>query len=313
MDQIAAATLAACAFALCVPATADAWGDEGHEIVALIADHYLNPRARAEVTALLAGDTSGLTRDRTIAREATWADHYRDSDRDTTRARYNQTRAWHYVNIELTHADLDAACFGYPPLAAGTDASQGPADDCIVDKIDEFRGELANRATPPAERRLALQYLLHFIGDVHQPLHASDDHDHGGNDERVRGMRERGGSLHFYWDTVLVEHLGRSPERVASQLIAGIGPAQLHRWSAGDTSQWARESYLIAKTQVYGRLPPPDADGDYRLPESYADEALEIVRLQLQRAGVRLALVLNRAFPELPHTRNHVVNTIFPM
>jgi hypothetical protein len=127
-----------------VPHPALAWGDEGHEIIALIAEHYLDPTARAKVILLLAvADT--LT-EHDVASEATWADKYRDSDRDTTGIRYEATRLWHLVDIELTKPDLAAACFGHPPLAQGVLASIGPPQACVVDKTNQFAAELGNPA-----------------------------------------------------------------------------------------------------------------------------------------------------------------------
>jgi hypothetical protein len=89
------------AAATAVPHPAIAWGDKGHEIIALIAEHYLDPAARAKVILLLAGDTDTLT-EHDVASEATWADKYRDSDRYTTKIRYHATRLWHFVDSNST-------------------------------------------------------------------------------------------------------------------------------------------------------------------------------------------------------------------
>jgi hypothetical protein len=102
-----------------------AWGDEGHEVVGLIAQHYLTPAARQQVDALLAGDPDPLTPPN-IADATTWADKYRDADRDGARKR---TAQWHFVDIDLAAPDLDRACFGHPALPAGTPASDGPGQD----------------------------------------------------------------------------------------------------------------------------------------------------------------------------------------
>ena len=104
------------------PCLAFAWGDEGHEIIALIAEHYLDPAARAKMAMLLAADTDTLT-GHDIASEATWADKYRDSDRDTTKIRYEGTREWHFGDIELVQPNLASACFGRPPLPPGAPAA----------------------------------------------------------------------------------------------------------------------------------------------------------------------------------------------
>jgi len=96
---------------LCTSGSAFAWGDEGHEIVALIADHYLTDVARQKAEAMIAADPTTFT-EHELAAEATWADRFRDSDRSGTKEHYNKTHQWHYVDTELDAADLDAACLG---------------------------------------------------------------------------------------------------------------------------------------------------------------------------------------------------------
>ena len=282
--------------ALLLSPAAHAWGDEGHEIIGLIAAHYLSAPVRARVQAMLAQDDSGLTSDRSIASEATWADRYRDSDRHGSRVRYEHTWRWHFVDLEVgaAHPDLARACYGEPPLPAGTPASAGPARDCVVDKIAQFSHELADPATAAPERLRALQFLLHLIGDLHQPLHASDDHDAGGNRVRVQWDGQAPGSLHQYWDTVFVQGLGADPRAVAAELIAHITPADRQAWARGDAQRWAWQSYELARSIAYGWLPAPDARGHYRLSSRYAARAEQVVALQLSRAGVRLAAQLNR-------------------
>lgn len=282
------------------PGTAFAWGDEGHEIVGLIAEHYLDPVAKQQVEALLAGDKSGLV-STDIAHEATWADKYRDSDRNGAKLRYSQTSQWHYVDIELDNPDLDAACHHHPALN-GAPASAGSPDDCIVDKIEQFSNELADPATPPDERRMALEFVLHFLGDLHQPLHAADDHDKGGNTKMVSAAGARPGRLHGYWDTEFVQALGTDDQQVAATLIARITPEQIAQWSGGGPRDWARESYQIARTEVYGKLPQPSLGG-YALDAAYVDNATRVCAVQLSKAGVRLAGILNWALGEKRQAR----------
>lgn len=270
-----------------------AWGDEGHEIVALIAEHYLDAPTRARMQALLAGDRSGLVTDTSIATEATWADRYRDSDRDAGGERYERTHRWHFIDLELDDPDLDYACYGHPALV-GVPASAGPAEDCVVDKIEQFRAELADVRVAEDERRMALQFLLHLVGDLHQPLHAIDDHDEGGNAKRVFANHLRTASLHHYWDTEFVEALGDDPQQVAESLTASIRDADLKAWRAGSPADWAREAYAIGKARGYDALPPPSGRRRYRLSAGYVADAEASVRVQLSRAGVRLAMLLNR-------------------
>ena len=276
------------------PRPTHAWGDEGHRIVALIAQHYLDPPVMLRVQGLLAGDISALASDRSIASEATWADRYRDSDRDGSRVRYEHTRQWHYVDLELSAPSLARACPADAALPAGTPASSGPARDCVVGKIQQFESELRNPCTGSEERRLALQFLLHLVGDVHQPLHAIDDADEGGNLKRVSARGLRPGSLHHFWDTEFVRRLGADPQAVSQRLLARIRSSDLRAWRRGGAADWARESFSLAKAVGYDALPRPAGRGRYRLSQNYVDASLSVVQLQLSRAGVRLAALLNR-------------------
>lgn len=289
--NIAAALLLICI--ACLPRAANAWADEGHEVIALIADHYLQPRVRRAVADILNDDDSHLTAT-DIASESTWADKYRDSDRDSSKQRYLATRQWHFVNIQLGDNNLAAACFRRPMLPPGVPASQGPAQDCVVDKIEQFAIELKARDTQATERVRALQFLLHFVGDVHQPLHASDADDHGGNDRIVVAQGLPKASLHHYWDSEFVKRLGVAPTAVAAQLINAIAAEDLQRWSVGTAADWAEEAYQLAVTRVYPSLGEPDDTGTYTLTAQYMELATRTTAVQLCRAGVRLAYLLNQ-------------------
>ena len=276
---------------LIAPQQALAWGDDGHKVVALIAEHYLTPDVRRTVTSMLAADTDPLTQ-HDIASEATWADKYRSHHRETSK--------WHFVDIELDRPDIVAACFGREPLPAETLASNGPPDACVVDKINQFVEELKAPSVDPEERLVALKFILHFVGDVHQPLHSSDNHDRGGNLVKivVDGFNHKArDELHGYWDTQFVDDLGQSPKAVADQLLGRITAEQKARWEQGSVDDWAIEAYLISKSDVYGN-PPLSKDGVQHLDAAYVAQAEKDVALQLSRAGVRLALLLNKALEE---------------
>jgi hypothetical protein len=229
---------------------------------------------------LLATDTDTLT-----ASEATWADRYRDSDRETTKIRYQGTREWHFVDIELAQPNLASACFGHPPLSPGIPASQGPAQACVVDKIDQFAAELRNPATDASEQLLALKFLLHFVGDLHQPLHAADDHDAGANKKLVAAGGLQPGNLHCYWDVEFVERLGTDPRQVAASLIGQISEKQRQEWSGGKPADWVMEAFALGRDNAYGLLPAPSDKSTYSLPPAYVDQAVPDVALQLSRAG----------------------------
>lgn len=274
--------------AVCLSAASSvfAWGDEGHEVVATIANHYLTSQTRDAVNAILATDTSGLTAT-DIASEATWADRYRTS--------HSFTSGWHYVDTEISTGDIDAACFGHPPLPASTLASQGPAQACVVDKINQFVTELQAPDTPDAERLKALQFVLHFVGDEHQPLHSSDDNDEGGNEKKVSASGIKASNLHSYWDTAFVQQLGSSAADIADTLIQQIAPSDLAGWQTQTPRDWSLEAFGVAQRDSYGLLPAPNSKGTYVLSSSYVNTATNDVALQLKRAGVRLAKVLNDA------------------
>jgi S1/P1 Nuclease len=245
MNNVARSLLLAVPLVLSLtqPRQALAWGDEGHEVVALVAQSFLDQDVRRKVTALLAADPDTLTA-HDIASAATWADKYRDANVNGSRLK---TRQWHFVDIEIKSPDLTQACFNFPPLPSGSLASNGPADDCVVDKIEEFAAELANPATDLEEQVVALKFILHFAGDLHQPLHSSDDEDRGGNDKRVSAAGFKANNLHHYWDTEFVNHLGPDAKSIASDLIGHISPQQEQQWAAGKPSDWANESFQIAK------------------------------------------------------------------
>jgi S1/P1 Nuclease len=273
--------------AVAAPQASFAWGYEGHKIVAAIARSYLTPAVKAKVDALLTADTD-ILEPHDMLSAATWADTYRKDHRETAQ--------WHFVDIELGKPDLDAACFGHPPSAVP--ASAGPAKACLVDRLKAFESELANPATPQAERIVALKFVLHFVGDVHQPLHTSDDENQGGNCVRVALGGSRTTNLHSYWDTGLITPMGTDPAALAADLAAKITPAQAKAWASGDAKAWATESFGVATAVAYwpgmARGCPSDA-APVTPPPGYDEAAQAAIVQQLEKAGVRLAWLLNTA------------------
>lgn len=243
---------------LFLPRPALAWGPEGHEIVAHIAAQALTPRARAQVSSLLGGDAETM-----MTLDASWADEVRDAR--------PQTAPWHYVNIELDEPGYDAR-------------RDCPHDDCVVAQIERDEAILASHA-PPAVRAEALKFLIHFVGDLHQPLHVADDHDRGGN-ARLMQYRGQRVSLHHVWDDAVVSALGRDPAQVADALLTSLPPAQRQVYSGGAPKDWADQSFQAARG-IYAEL-----RGD-RLPGDYAQRERAVTATQLAKAGLRLAAALN--------------------
>ena len=252
-------------------APAQAWGAEGHRIVGHVAEQLLDARARAALRAL-AGAQS-------LADLGLWM----DEERDRLRATLPGSERWHFDNRPV--------CGGTAPACAHGDcASQAYARELAV---------LRNRAAPAAARLTALRIVVHVLADVHQPLHAADHDDRGGNGQLVNvGRRARPKPLHRVWDVDFVKRAvrGQDEARYAAQLVAEhrsrIGSLQ-----SGELRDWMDESTAIARDYAYGRLPgfacgaqlPPVV----QLPPRYADGAAGIVRERLARAGIRLAGVLN--------------------
>ena len=278
----------AAALAALICSQALAWGDLGHEVTALIAYRHLSPTARAALDALLASDTDTLTAG-DFASRATWADKYRNAHRETA--------AWHFVDIEIDRPDLKDACFGFPTLQGGQSASQGPVQDCVVNKIDEFAAELKNPSTPAAERLLALKFLIHFMGDLHQPLHAADHHDRGGNCIGLSPPQGAQNNLHAYWDVNVVKALGQSAAQIAEQLDARLSAADITAWTRGTPQSWAMDTFEVGRHDAYAlpSTPTCQSGGSVALPPAYMAQAEKDAATQLLKAAVRLAAVLNDA------------------
>lgn len=278
------------------PTPALSWGDKGHEVIVLIAGHYLDPAVRARLDSMLAADSDNLT-EHDAASEATWADKINKTQAlDVGKPREPCASCeWHFVNIEIANPHLDVACGGHPTLPIGIVSSRGPLHDCIVDKLKEFDHELIDPATSSYERLLALKYVLHLVGDLHQPLHVADDHDAGGNRKVVLLPHSVKGNLHFYWDVSLVDRLGTDPAQIAGRLVANISEEQRRAWSRGSFLDWTWDTFRLARAHAYGLLPAPNAKGIFVLPDTYLQTSLDDAALQLSKAGVRLAVTLNRA------------------
>ncbi|MGY3581361.1 hypothetical protein ACVIGB_000570 [Bradyrhizobium sp. USDA 4341] len=307
------ALLALAICAVCTPRPASAWGDEGHQIIGLIAYKLLDPAVRTKVDAMLATDRDFSTAPDFVSR-TTWADKYRDAARNQGGS--TGTEKWHFTNIELADGNVDAACRNHPALPAGTPASAGPAA-CSVDKVEQFTAELADPTVTPFEKLLALKFLLHLVGDLHQPLHSADNRDGGGNGIYV--VSESGFmpiKLHAYWDTEVIRamnplHASRIGPRAGRALldrvmlstiadgIANEYASRRKEWLGGRPRDWALDAFTKARDVAYrvGPQAGSSADGKlvYRIDSAYERAAVAVAREQIAKAGLRLAGLLNGA------------------
>lgn len=257
--SVRALAVALAALCLGVP-PAFAWGPRGHRIVAELAEAQLTSRAAAEAHKLLA-----LRDAQRLADVANWPDNLRDIDPDVWR----RTRRLHFVNFHSSDCGYD------PPR----DCRDG---ECAVAAIDKYSAILANRAASPQARAEALAFVVHFVGDVHQPLHADYRHDAGGNDFQVR-WRGRGTNLHRVWDSLLLDSAGLSTDEYVHKLAG----EHTHIATGGTPAEWAEESCRIDRDD--GVYP-----SSHFIDQAYVERELPVAEQRLRQAGARLAALLNR-------------------
>jgi hypothetical protein len=248
-----------------------AWGDEGHKIVCEIAMRLALPNTRAEIRRLIKGDEEfDFFRD-----SCTWPDHPRKRAPD------------HFINL--------------PRDSQGLTANTCPGNgECVLRAIQTDFAVLKSDDASDDERLASLKFLGHWVGDIHQPLHVSFEDDRGGNEITVSG--ECNGKLHAAWDTCLVQiGVGESVVAAANDLVKSITPAKREKWVHAELFEWANESFAIAEGAKakycvrQGNSCDAPPSGSVRIDERYVDANVPLIREQLQKAGVRLAHLLDEA------------------
>jgi hypothetical protein len=189
------------------------------------------------------------------------------------------------------------------------DARDGQGGNNVIDAINRFIPIMADTTKPMNDRQEALKFVIHFVGDLHQPLHCADRNgDKGGNARLVFLLDQpRAMNLHSVWDSgILHISMGNTPVLVyASGLDARISAAQAAQWAKGTPEDWANEAHKLAAEDVYKNVP---ADGPPpKLDQDYVDANQKVIDQQLQRGGVRLAMVLNANLGTLPMTQPSTV------
>jgi hypothetical protein len=252
-------------FLAALPLTCSAWGVLGHRAVGKIAEGYLTDRARLEIERLLGTETLALV--------STWPDEVRPY------ATFDKYSPWHYLNVR-TGLTFDA--FQLALNALPTE----PAD--AYGALQHLLGVLKDPARSDLEKVFALKFIVHIVGDVHQPLHVGHAEDKGGNDIKV-SWRGKQTNLHGLWDSDLVEYPGLTYTEIALAYDRST-PAQRLQWQQDSIGTWLYESYQLAEVVYAGAAKNPDFDYTYY--PTYGPT----VQLRLVQAGVRLAGVLNAAF-----------------
>ena len=248
------------ATAVLFPIVCSGWGRDGHQIIAAIAEDHLNETTKVMVQSLIGNNH--------LYSIATWADDIRQERRDTG--------PWHYVNI---------------PLGGKYDANRdcAPPRSCVVAKIGEFAKVLMDKSAPREERVDALKFLVHFVGDVHQPMHAAKE-GAGGNGVHVSFLSNNQCgpyecNLHGVWDTSMIMHAGMGRADYVQYLEHLITTETLDAQAGGTPDQWANESVRLAKAAWV-------QDGT-NLDERYYQQQIAVVDKQMAIAGLRLAKLLN--------------------
>lgn len=239
------------------------WGVIGHRSIGKVAENHLSKKAKSAVFKLLGTESIPLV--------STYADEIRSD------ARYDYTAAWHYVNPPQ---GLNYAQF-VKYLETDTAAN-------VYNAIFKMEKQLKSPKSSKAEKVFALKMIIHFVGDLHQPMHVSRAEDLGGNKIKLKFQR-RESNLHSLWDSGLIEYNGFSFTEMATDLDL-ISVAKITEWQNDSITKWLFESYQIS-AQLYLEI-EKNSDLDY----TYYPQHSEIYKERIQKAGIRLAGFLNKIY-----------------
>ena len=273
---------------LFAPTAAFAWGSEGHRVTGLVAAELLTPRTRIRLNDLIAGADLG-----DIA-------NYVDLNRNTLSQLIPNSDKWHYDN--------------QPVCQTLTFEEYCPKGECASARVPVLVKILADFTNPPEVRAMAARFLVHIVGDIHQPLHAADDGDAGANFKNVLLPGATAARrLHSVWDSDLVKLTlrGSSEREFAQQLVSRYRNKEVREWQRTDIRDWMNESYELSKSVTYAKLPSfvcrePWTATPVELPQAYVNAAIEVIPVQLAKAGARVAAVLNRALDPNPYIEGPV-------
>ena len=249
------------------------WGKEGHRIVAHIATSHLTEQTRQQVLTLLDG--------KSLVQASTWADDMRKQKTDF----WKSTGRWHYINLNAV-SDFDPS--NYSKFTSSKEVV--PKD--IYGAILYFT-EVLKRDASPHDKKQALQFLIHFVADVHQPLHVGRKKDRGGNNIQVT-LFDKKMNLHQLWDSQLIKHQGLSYAEFANN-INTKDPQLLEQYKIATPDIWVVESFQLVQS-IYQL-------GNKKYKNSYVLQNTPILKERLLQAGVRLAELLNDIF-DSKHAKN---------
>lgn len=270
--------------------TSFGFGTKAHQVISLIAQNHLSDQAKLAIIDILQGES--------LPSASTWADKMRYSNGDSKFWSYSYSSNWHFVNIEANKSyalsrknprgDAYIALLAFISILKNQEAENG----VIKDGLQLYQKEIRVRDKEMATRQLALKFLIHIVGDLHQPLHVGYEKDQGGNKIDVRWMNRKT-NLHSVWDTRLVNYQNLSVEEFEQKLMSKVSamePAELSRIQQSEPMDWINEGLLI-RDEIY------DIERyQGRFSENYAEDFTPLMDAQLIKAGLRLAATLNRIF-----------------
>jgi hypothetical protein len=239
-----------------------AWGPAGHRIVGHIAEMNLDP----EVLKTIRKEFSI----KHLANVANWADEIKKSR--------HKPDVLHYTNIAVGHRSYDQE-------------RDCPQKRCATAKIDEYKNILSDLHFPGKSRKEAFKFLVHLVADVHQPMHLGNEKDRGGNNIAVN-LGNKQTNLHRVWDGDLIFLEGKSQRQFARQLNQSITMENRKQWGQGSPGDWSNESRVLALDYGYSL----EFSSGRKLSQDYIRTGRKIAEEQLQRAGLRLAEMLNQLF-----------------
>lgn len=278
---------AVAALALLVSASpAAAYWEFGHETIAEIARANVRPHTRVAIDRLLRQSTALLGTptcpSRTIEQASVWADCIKTIKTSEGKSAFGYAYAWHYQDVNICKPfDLTVPC---------------KDGNCVTAQIERDMKLLRDRATPIKERVQALVFLIHFVGDLHQPLHAGEKDDKGANDiAATYGIYAPPHfNLHSIWDGPLAERAITTGPSLVRQYPVVVRA----RIAAGSVADWSRQSWQVAHDSVYASAmadPCAPNPAHVTLDDATIDRLVPVAKLQVERGGLRLAKLLDQA------------------
>jgi hypothetical protein len=239
------------------------WGLTGHRVVAEIAQQHLSKKAKAELRKLIGKET--------LAWWANWPDFIKS---DST---WNHASPWHYVDLpgHMTKDDFI------------TELKKLPGKN-LYTQIQAMQAQLKDKSLPAEQRRTALKFLIHLVGDLHQPLHVGRDEDQGGNKIVAYWFGEKT-NLHAVWDSKFIESQEYSYTEYA-KLLDIASDNQVKAWQSSSLEDWFYESHVMADS-IYDASPT-----ESKLSYKYNYQFQDVLNQQLLKGGLRLAALLNQTF-----------------